>query len=54
MTLPPDQVLQPLRGELVLARQELIDIARGLYPRALIARGLAGALADLQPARRSP
>ncbi|MDA0160757.1 hypothetical protein OM076_10815 [Solirubrobacter ginsenosidimutans] len=50
--LPPDQVLEPLRGELVLAHQELVDIARGLYPQALIARGLAGALADL--AARAP
>jgi hypothetical protein len=47
--LPPDHVLQPLRGELVLAHQELVDIARGLYPQALIARGLTGALADLSP-----
>ena len=50
--LPPDRALQPLRGELALAREELIEIARGLYPRALIERGLAGALADL--ATRSP
>ena len=37
----------PLRAELALAHQELIDIARGLYPQVLIERGLAEALADL-------
>jgi signal transduction histidine kinase len=38
---------EPLRGELALARQELLDIALGLYPQALTEHGLAGALADL-------
>ena len=43
---------QPLRDELALARKELVDVARGLYPRVLAERGLAGAVEDL--ATRAP
>jgi hypothetical protein len=49
--LPPDQAAVA-RRELALARRELVDIARGLYPQALIERGLNGALSDM--AARSP
>jgi hypothetical protein len=49
--LPPDQAAVA-RSELALARQELVEIAHGLYPQALIERGLAGALSDM--AARSP
>lgn len=49
--LSPDQAEAP-RGELALAHQELLDIAHGLHPHALIERGLAGALSDM--AARTP
>ena len=39
--------LSALDEEVLLARRELDDLARGLRPRALTERGLAGALADL-------
>jgi hypothetical protein len=48
----PGRQLAVLRGELVLAREELAEIARGLHPGALLERGLTGALADA--AARSP
>ena len=49
--LPPDQAAVA-RSELALAHRELVDIAHGLYPQALIEHGLAGALSDM--AARSP
>ena len=48
----PAEAGQPLRHELALARKELIDVARGLYPRILAERGLAGAVENL--ASRAP
>jgi signal transduction histidine kinase len=49
--LPPDQAAVA-RSELALAHRELVDIAHGLYPQALIEHGLTGALSDM--AARSP
>jgi hypothetical protein len=48
----PADAGRPLRHELALARKELLDVARGLYPRILAERGLAGAVEDL--ATRAP
>jgi signal transduction histidine kinase len=48
----PHQQAETLRSELAIARRELDEVARGLHPRVLIERGLAGALAEA--AARSP
>jgi len=42
-----DGLVQEMRGDLVLALDELRDLARGLYPPLLENEGLAGALAEM-------
>lgn len=44
--IPPAQA-DALRSELAIARQDLVAIAHGLHPEALIERGLTGALSDV-------
>lgn len=51
LDLPGEQAAG-LRDDIAVVRRELLDIAHGLYPQALIDRGLVGALSDV--AARSP
>ena len=45
-------LVRDISGDLVQARSELVDFARGIHPATLVSRGLAAAVDEL--ARRSP